>query len=292
MLLLKKIKNSIYNPSFYTGVLNAPAGSSFKYFFVLIIYLALFLTIVFSFIAIPVMIRSAKLIITQVTESYPAGLEISFASGTAMINRSGTVAIPFPADNGGILDAIKKQSRLDNLVVIDTLTPFSTEHFFRQKTLLLLSKDSFVSLTTKNGSQTIQISPLEPSLHQTITKNDLVSLSSTLLRLFKYLAPLLVLMIFLLSFIVYASLLLPLFIVAFGIWIIYLARRERIGFWKAYQLGLHASTLYIIMATIGAFIFSPHLLSPFYFIVVSLVMLLINVFSVRPPRESASEVAN
>lgn len=134
---LGKIKSSIYNPDFYSKIKQQGLGTALKYFFLFILLLTVVNTLILSYelgIKAPQEIKS---FVNQSIMSFPSDLQIGVEDGQVTTNAQEPFFVPFPQ-----LDYETEYGDLNNILVIDTKTPFSAAQFDQYKTMFWLSKDS------------------------------------------------------------------------------------------------------------------------------------------------------
>jgi hypothetical protein len=137
MDFLQKIKSSIYNPAFYSKIKHQSLGSALKYFFLFILILTVINVLFLSYelgIKLPQEIRNY---INQTVSSFPQDLEVNIDQGQVTTTAQEPFFVPIPQD----LNEARSED-LNNLLVIDTKTPYSATQFNQYKTFAWLTKDS------------------------------------------------------------------------------------------------------------------------------------------------------
>lgn len=137
MSFFGKLKSSIYDPDFYQGVKKIGLGSSVGYFFLFILILTLVNTLVLFYdltVRVPKEIENA---IIETIDSYPPELEVSVTQGKVSTNAQEPFFVPFPNGESQI-----NQESLNNILVIDTQTPYSAAQFDQYKTMFWLTQDT------------------------------------------------------------------------------------------------------------------------------------------------------
>jgi hypothetical protein len=137
MGFLQKIKSSIYDPDFYSKIKHQSLGSVLKYFFLLVLILTTLNVLVLSYelgVRVPQEIRN---FINRTVDSFPPDLEVNVDNGQVTTTAEEPFFVPFPED---VNEA--KSPDLNNILVIDTKTPYSATQFNQYKTLAWLTKDS------------------------------------------------------------------------------------------------------------------------------------------------------
>lgn len=156
MGFLKTILSSIYNPTFYQTIKNKSLGSALKYFFLLILLLVFINTLILSYalgIKIPEEIRN---FISQTISSIPPDSEVTIDEGQVSTNVAQPFFIPFPRS-----DNESKADSYNNILIIDTKTPFSAAQFGQYKTLFWLTKDSLFYQNREFDTRSIDLSKAE-----------------------------------------------------------------------------------------------------------------------------------
>jgi len=281
MQFLEKIKSSIYNPSYYNEILNKPFSYSLRYFLSLAGLIALIATITFSFSALPKMNKFINEIGPSVLKYYPDNLEVMVKNGKVSTNVQEPYFVKMPAEFKNAGQGIENKStntssdlsKLDNLAVIDTKSPLTMDLFRNYNTLFLLSYDSIAYY----DNNAIKIQSLDKTFNGVVTKAK-VSAALNEVKPFLKIIPLALLPIVLIfSFIgfIFGNLIYLIF-GAFIIWLALKAMKRNLGYGKAYQIGLHAITLGVILeATI--FYFYPSLEFPFFSTLLMLAIIWMNI---------------
>jgi len=271
MKLCQNIKSSIYNPAYYNEILSKPFSYSLKYFLSLVCLVALIATIIFSFSTLPKINKFINEIGLKALSYYPDNLEITVKNGKVSTNVSEPYFIKIPAElknsNRGTITK-PAAGEIENLLVVDTKNPATIDLFNGYKTAALLSRDSFAYYD--NGA--VKIQPLRQEFNGVITKAKVSMAVNKITPYLKILPIVLAPIIFIFSFIGFV--LTKLIYLIFGaliIWIILKAMKKDAGYGKAYQLGLHAITLGVILEAV-VFRFYPNLEFPFLFTFLMLVV--------------------
>lgn len=283
MQLLENIKSSIYNPAYYSEILNKPFSYSLRYFLSLMVLFAVIATIVFSFSILPKVNKFVNEGVPKILNYYPDNLEVAVKAGKVSTNVPEPYFIKLPAEfkdgnqGTGTRPAAKD---MENLLVIDTKTPITIDLFNSYKTAAVLGYDSFAY--DDNGA--IKIQSLDQSLNGVVTKAKFSDMLNKVMPYLKILSFVLLPIVFIFSFMGFAlGYLLYLIFGALVIWIMAKVMKKDLGYGKSYQLGLHAITLGVILeATV--FLFYPNLGISFLF---TFLMLMIFWVNLKP---AASEV--
>ena len=262
MKIFKNIKDSIYGPEYYKEVLAKPASYSFKYYFLFALIVSLVITVCFSFMAIPKIKAFADYGSTKIVELFPAELRIDVKNGQVSTNVQEPYFIKFPGElkakeNSEISN--KNLSNIENILVIDTKNDFNLDTFNSYKTFALLTKNSVVYYKD-NG---IEMQPLESSMNFSVDREKVASVIDKIKPYIKFVYPIVVLSIFVISMIVFCFQLICLFFGALFVWLVARLKKVNMGYLKAYQLSLHLLTFGILVETL-AFLFGYVIPIPFF----------------------------
>ncbi len=279
MTLIETIKASIYSPEFYQGLRGRRVGFSLKYFYSLVIPLALILTAAFAVQVVPRFFGFLHELRPALAEIYPADLVIKIQKGQASINQTEPYLIPLP---DFLKHSVGADKSIENLLVVDTKTPFSVGQMRSYKALAWLSSDSVYFY---RDNQSVQVEPLSRFPDGTLDKALALSLADQAANLSRWAIPFIILAILLFMFlglIFGASFnLLYLFFAALLIWFISFIKKDNLGYWGSYRLGIHLMTLGVLCQAFTLLVRLPQ--PPFVFTAILLVMAWLNLRpSARP----------
>ncbi|HEY4518435.1 MAG TPA: DUF1189 family protein [Candidatus Paceibacterota bacterium] len=239
---LRQIGGSVYSPGFYNEARGKSFGYSFKYYLKLSLLVTLVTTVVLTAILYP----KAKFFINNFAEGlgskFPSDLVVTFKSGKV----STTAPEPYFVRMADIVSPEDLgEGDPENLLVIDTQTPFSLEQFEEYNSLVWLTEDSAVMLDD-NGSVRIQSLAQVPDV--TIDKvlaTKYLGIAQTYLRL----APLFLIPIgiFIFTFIAQLGRLIYLLLAALILWLLAMAFKRNLTYGKTYQLAMYAVTLPVLV---------------------------------------------
>lgn len=137
MGFLNTLKSSIYDPEFYKRIPTIGLGTAVGYFFLLIFIF----TVLNSAIMANDLMRKApeelKKVITETVSAYPADLVVEINKGKVSTNAQEPFFVPFPEGETEV-----DGQEVNNLLVIDTKTPYSASQFEQYKTLVWVTEDS------------------------------------------------------------------------------------------------------------------------------------------------------
>lgn len=252
MEFLENIKSSIYNPVFYKELLAKPFSFSLKYFLSLMGLIALIMTIVFALSALPEINAAINQLMPKILNYYPDGMEITVKSGKVSTNVSEPYFIKMPVElksseqdsKDKPVENVSDVEEADNLLVIDTISPLTVDLFKNYKTAVLLSGDSVIYY----DNEAIKIQSLDKSWNGVVTKAKFSQGLDKIMPYIKLLPLGLPPIVFVVIFfgLIFGNLLYLIF-GAFAIWLAAKIRKRSLSYGKAYQIGLHAIALGVIL---------------------------------------------
>lgn len=152
--LFQKIKSSVYDPQFYSQIKHQKLTSTLKYFFLFILLLTATNTLILSYelgIRVP---KEIKNFIDQSIISFPQDLEVNIDDGEVITNAAEPYFVPFPQSNS-------QYNGLNNILVIDTKTSYSSTQFNQYKTLAWLTKDSLFYQNREFDNRSLDLSKFD-----------------------------------------------------------------------------------------------------------------------------------
>lgn len=239
----KKVKSSVYDPAYYSEVINSSFGSSLKYFFKLIILIAFIGSIYASFIVIPNFNSLVKNFGNELIDTYPSELEIKFKNGVVSTNVTEPYIIPVPKDE---INKDYGKLKYDNLLVIDTKSDFTMEKFSSYNTVILLTKNAVVS----RDNNKITITDLKDVTNFTINHENLVYWVNKFTPIVKVIPFAIPFAIFIGLLIFYSFNLFYLLFASLLVFILGKIRKQGLSYKKSYQVSLHALTLPLILTVL------------------------------------------
>jgi len=237
------IKQSVYSPSFYEELLRSPLTHSFRYFIGFAVLLALLVMVVAGIFYMPSLKAFMAELRPSVVQGFPTELVIEIKDGKASVN----VAEPYFVSMPGQLASFFKKADTDalpSLIVIDTKTDFSFTQFNTYRTLAWLTKDSIVYQEEGGG---LKIIPLHSQTNERIDKQTIVLVMDKIAPYFNFVAPVFLFAVFGGTIFVMGLNLLYLFLGALFIYVLARVRQVHISYKKAYQWGMHAMTLPLVV---------------------------------------------
>ncbi len=247
MSFLKKVKSSVYDPLYYSEILNMNFGGSLKYFFKLSLLLALVGAVYLSFVSIPKVNSFISTFGDRVVDAYPAELEVRLKNGLVSTNVVEPYIIPLPKDD---FNSEYSKSNYENLIVIDTKSDLSLDKFNAYNTVVLLTKNAV--LTRDKGK--ITITELKGTSDLTINRDKLVYWVGKVTPFVKKLPYIIPVIVFTGLFLYFAFSLFYLLFVALLVFIIGKIRKLGLSYKKSYQISLHAITLPLILSMVSWFV--------------------------------------
>lgn len=240
--LIDNIQKSIYGPEHYQAILTQPLRASFKYFAALALLLTVFLTIISS---IP-LIMNANVFVHEFPAKFfayfPDELEVTVVNGVVSSNVAEPYFLPIPTELSAAMGS--KKGTLTNIAVIDTATPFSLDQFAAYKSALWIGRDQMVYV---DDGGAIKIQPIEKTFNYVLNETKLRGIESRMSPYYAYVGPLIVLAIFLVLAVGFASNIIYLLFGALIIMLVGRILKLRLSYRKAYQIGLHAITLPLLI---------------------------------------------
>lgn len=234
MNFFKKILKSIYSPSYYHDLMNVKAGESIKYFFALSATLSLISALVISGIVIPFVSDILANATDSVLETLPSEFVINIEEGKVITkNIVEPLFINIPNETG-----------IKNIAVIDTITPFSVEKFKEYGANIWLSEESLWVMSEEGE---IRGMPFDFDNQITLEKENIETGIEKVKDFSKYVYPISFVIIFILNFIYRLGFLIYLLIGAFFVILAAKVKGADVNYSKAYQLGIHGMTLYILL---------------------------------------------
>lgn len=270
--LFQRIKDNIYNQTYYEEILVKPLSVSFGYYAKMALWLTLVYTAIISLFFLPEFVRLSRQVISDFAQNYPAQLVISFKDGIASTNMSEPIAIPLASTEKTLFSRLSQEVVINNFVTIDTRSNLSVTDFNRYQSLFVVGKDSSAGL---GGEDRLQITK-HPANSVSISKTDIDLAANKAQKIILTLAPIGVLLIYLLGVLFFVFTLLPILITASLAWLLlYVARRD-LSFRQSLSVSLHASSL-ALCVNLLLFVFYPSFSINFPFLItVSLLVIYLN----------------
>ena len=270
--LWQTIKNSIHNPDFYRGLSGTPFKTSLKYFYTLGLVLVFIATLFYSIIFVPALYAFLRAAGPKILNYYPSELVVTLKGGHVTTNVTEPYYLKMPPELQSLASE-KQFKEAENLLVINTQAPFSVDELKSYKTAILLTGDSLVY---DNGNGKIEIHSLAAMPDQEISQSTVADLLGKIQPFLKFLVPLLVVGLFLVGLLIYSNILVYLLLGIFLVKLVLkLKKLPQVGWMQAYQIGLHAATLGILVVLILR-LAAPGVYFPFLFTTLFIIALWTN----------------
>ena len=272
--IVSTVKSSIYDPAFYHSLLEKPFRFSLRYFFSLVVVLALVSAITVSISAVPAANSFFSTLGPKAISYYPEGLELTFKDGVASSNVEEPFVVALPEDIASSHGSAREHQDIKQLLVIDTKDTFDLAAFKGFSTLVLLNRDT---LTYQDNHGEVRIQPLKNVPNTKITKSLVASLVSKVEPVLRTLTIALPFIIFFGMFLFYTATLVTLLFEALLVWGLAKIKKLSIGYGKAYQISLHAVTLSLFVGTV-LMLLLPGFNIPFLFTILLVFVTWFNLF--------------
>jgi len=261
---LKKIRDNISNRSYYEDIFAGSLNSSFRYYFKMVMWLALIYTAFIAIFILPNFIDWSRQLVKNLATEYPAELVITVDQGQISTNQTEPIKIPLALSERYLFNSVPTASSTkDNLLVINTKKAFIADEAASYRALMILTENSLV-LVNNDGEAVINILPTTAG--GTITVNDVLILAQKFQNYAYLLAPVLVLVIYFYSLVILTMLLVVVAIIALLTYLLFVLTKKPITYRQALAVTLHAVTLFYLLNFI-VFIIYPSFSVNFPFMV-------------------------
>lgn len=233
------LKNSFYNPSFYSSLKNQPLKKGIKF---IIALSTLYVILVAASISILILPQLKKISVSDyVDANYPQNLEITIKDGLVKTNVEEPYTIPIPEND--------KAEGFKNLLTIDTTKDVSLDAVKNSGSVVYLSKDTLIINKSDQELRAISLSKVKDT---TLNKDVVKRLGVKFLHYFWLGLPLIILFGVLLGIVfIAASYLLFLVIGAFVPMLIAKFKHQKLTYKEAYKLSLFMVAPVIILDNIA-----------------------------------------
>jgi len=243
MNFFKTIKNSIYSPSFYQQIPTRSFKSSLGYFLLLTLILTIVSTLTFLGTLLTDVPADIQELLQSTTNCYPDELEIKINKGQVTTNVAEPYFIP-------LCLAYQTDKDYNNLVVIDTQTPFSSTQLNQYKTMTWLTKDALIYKKSGLKVEAVDLSQVADFTLDKSTVNYWIGFISPWV---KFIGPALTVLIIFGLYIFYSLKLINLLFIALLIWLLAKILKKTLGYGQAYKLGLYGVTLGLLVEILVGF---------------------------------------
>lgn len=137
----KTLGASLYSPKFYAEIHKHTFGRAFWYFARLALLTSAGIMLMVGVPILAVLLGSSGNLDEKILTAYPDELVITIDQGKVTTNVEEPYSIPIPF-NDDELQKFPSEFRAQNLIVIDTKTPFTSAQFEAYETLAWLTQDS------------------------------------------------------------------------------------------------------------------------------------------------------
>jgi len=238
-----RVRDSIYSPSFYAGLGDKPLSFSFKYFTLFVLILSFVATVFVGFRYAPSLKQFLAELGPQVIAHYPDELVIDVKQGEVSTNVIEPYSIPMP-ERLSLLFEKSGEDPPAHLLVIDTKRDFSLSQFRTYDALAWLTKNAVVYRSERGN---VQITSLSEDTNEHVDQQSIVLIMENLKPAFAFAMPLFLVMSFFLAVVLSLLKLAYLFIGALFIYLLARVRKVQLSYKQAYQWGIHALTLPMIL---------------------------------------------
>lgn len=279
--LFLSIRDSVYNPAFYQELLSKSLGYSWKYYSAFALLVVIFLTIISSVPLVATANKTIREFPQKFFAYYPDGFEFTIANGVLTTNSIEPYMLPVPYP----FRDLAKEDGVSSLAVFDTVTPFSIEQFNAYQTLVWVGAKQF-AYRDKNTS--VRVQQFEPKTNVTINELTLRGMESAVSPYYRFIGPIIVLVIFLGMLVAFGVNFIYLILGAVFIFILLRVMKRGVSYGACYRIGLHAMTLPILVQVVLAV--TPLALRGLPF-VSTLLMLVVVYLNFRETAQNTPEVA-
>lgn len=266
-----KLKSSVYDPGFYEGIKKMSLGSVIGYFFLFVLLLTTVNTLLLSYDLVVRAPEEVRKTISEGLDSYPADLEVSIDDGKVSTSRQEPFFVPFPRGR----EEINNES-LNNILVIDTKTPYSASQFDQYKTLVWLTSDSlFYRDDNRFDQRSIDLSEVKDF---TINKDFINGWVDKINPWFRFVGPALLMLTFVGMFIGFSFSLVYFFFPAVLIFFLSSIFKWGLSYSAAYKTAVFSSSLSFIVDLIlfNTGYYTGFFGFPFLFTLISLCVATVN----------------
>jgi len=269
--IFARIGQSVFSPKFYSELIPSKQGG-FGYLFKLSLLLALVYTIAMGVWFVPVsrvfLDQGGK----QLTEAYPKDLVVKFADGEISTNSDAPYIIPVPADEKGT------KPEHANALVIDTTAEASQEALDAADTFVLVTKKAVAFRQDTQGQVRIQDFSALGDQKFEISQSTVKSWIDSTVPKLKSAAPMVLIFVFLWSFMSNFGLILYALLGALIVLVVGSIKKVSMGYGRAYTATLYLMTLPLLVKTILgiAAVYGTAPTFPFLFSILLLVAAVIN----------------
>lgn len=239
--LIDNVQKSIYAPDYYQALLSQPISKSFRYFASLTLLIVVFLTIISSIPLVANANKFAREFPAKFFAYVPDELQITIVNGNVSSNVTEPYFLPIPPELKSAVGT--KEESMTNIVVIDTVTPFSMDQFNAYKAALWLGHDQ---VAYRNNSGSVKVQQLGKTANYVLNEQKLRDIESHMSPYYGFIGPIIVVVIFFALCIGFGFNFVYLLLGALFIMLLGFVMRLRLSYSIAYKIGLHAITLALL----------------------------------------------
>lgn len=237
MSFFKKVQSSVYDPHFYSKLKAQGLGTTLKYFFLLIALLTVVNTALLSYELLVRVPESVRNFVAESVKSYPADLEVDINDGQVTTNTQEPFFVPFP-------EATDEYNGINNLLVIDTKTPYSSSQFDQYKTMAWLTRDTLFFQNREYDQRSIALNEVEDFK---VDKGFVENIATQVNPWLNLVGPFLLIVVFIGMFIGFIFNLTYLLFLAVFIYFLSAIFKWGLSYSTAYKTAIYASTLSFIV---------------------------------------------
>lgn len=269
--LFHVFKKSVVSPAFYGELMRKPFKYSLKYYYLLVIFLSVLMTVAASFYGVPGAFFAVRTIGPAIVSSIPDDFSLILKDGVAISNHEGPVVIGWP-DNE-IIRKAADHTEYKNFLVIDTSAEATPQAFKDSNAMFFIAKDSLMSAVER----VVQVMPFSDLPNVVITKKSFASLVRESESSFHWIILAFIFFTFIRFLFMFTVELILVLVLALVFWALLSKKRVgvKVSFKKAYQFALHAASLALIYY--GFVLVFPFFYVPFLFSVIAVIVFWKNV---------------
>ncbi|MFA6006803.1 MAG: DUF1189 family protein [Candidatus Paceibacterota bacterium] len=269
----KNIKNSVYNPEFYKELEGRSIWLSLRYYFGLIVLVALLLGLGYTAILGPMIVGFLGKADPVIRNVYPKELVVTIKSGSAASNVAEPYFIKMPKEMQEFFGATTTQ----NLVVVDTHEKADPDKFRSFDTWALIAKDGLMVIKNNDKAGALEFQAYSSDL--VLTQETYLSFIDKMMSYGDKL-PIVIFVILLAVILLWGVARLGYFLIAAVlVYLLLKARKLPANYAHAYRLTVHAATLPILInLVLAAVTGDPRTLAtvPFVFTIILLGVVWVN----------------
>ncbi len=285
MNIFVKIKNSIYNPKYYSEVIEKKFSYSFKYLLVFALLFALAFTVFVGVRVVPaisLLYEKAP----QIANYFPQELTITIKDGKASTNVAEPYFVKVSQEYKDSEATNPDAVNVDYYVVINTTSKFDLDTFYSYKTMALLTSDSIAYIDKGK----VSIYSLSDVKDFTLNRATILQIINKVKPYLYIIYPFIFVGIYIAGYMSVISHIAYLLFGALLIWLVAKIKGLKLGYKKSYILGMQLMTGAIIVTSILSAI-SPKLKFTFLFSILLVISALINLRKTAAKHVTSTPVA-